>query len=183
MSDGLSSPAHRTSLRTGLVQFLLAVLVLAGAGALAGVVWEWVWTPPVGVVVDHRWMAEDEAGLRGQFSGTGWFVVVATVAGLLAGAVVALFLDRVPLLTLLAVVVGSAAGTWLMLQVGAALGPSDPAKLALTAKDGTDLPGRLQVSRRTPWIAMPGGALVALALVFFGLPGWHHREWDDPAAG
>ena len=175
----MNGPGHRASLRPGLVQLLVGVLVLAAAGALAGVVWEWLWTAPVGVVVDHRWLAEDEAGLRGQFSGTGWFVVVATVTGLLAGGVVAYFLDRVPLLTLIAVVLGSGLGTWLMLTVGAALGPSDPARIALPAKNGTHLPGELDVSRRTPWISMPAGALVALTLVFFGFsPGRRHHHDD-----
>ncbi len=165
----MSHPGHRASLRPGLIQLAAGVLVFAAVGALAGFVWEWVWTAPTGVVSGHQWLAEDEAGLRGQFSGTGWFVVVATVLRLLAGAVVALFLDRVPLLTLLAVIAGSVLGTWLMLRVGAALGPDDPARLALTAKDGTHLPGALTVSRRTPWISMPAGGLVALTLVFFGL--------------
>jgi hypothetical protein len=164
------TPSHGRSGRGVVVlQFVLAVLVLAGVGALAGVVWEWVWSPAVGVVADHQWVAEDEAGLRGQFSGTGWFVVVATVAGLVAGVVVALFLDRVPLLTLLAVVVGSVVGTWLMLHVGSALGPPDPDHLARTAKGGTHLPAQLEVSRRSPWIALPAGALVGLAVVFVGL--------------
>lgn len=169
MSDGLSAPPrHRPALAPALWQLLLAVAVLAGAGALAGVVWEWVWTAPVGVVVNHQWVAEDEAGLRGQFSGTGWYVVVATGAGLVAGALVALFLDRSPVVTLVAVVVGSALGAWVMIEVGAAMGPADPHVLALAAKDGTHLPGRLEVTGRSPWIAMPAGALVALALVFFG---------------
>lgn len=172
--------ARRSSLRPGLVQAAIGIVVLAAVGALAGVVWEWLWTPPVGVVVDHRWLAEDEAGLRAQFSGTGWFVVIATVAGLIAGGLVALFLDRVPLLTLLAVVVGSVLGTWLMLEVGAARGPPDPTHLATTAEDGARLPGALEVSRRTPWISMPAGALAALALVFFGLTaGRRHPHADD----
>jgi uncharacterized membrane protein YeaQ/YmgE (transglycosylase-associated protein family) len=172
MSDQLSPPAdpsERSDGPTALVQFVLAVVVFAAVGALAGVVWHWVWTPAVGVVVDHAWVAEDEAGLRGQFSSTGWYVVVATVAGLVAGALVALLLDRVPLLTLLAVIVGSVVGTWVMLQVGGALGPADPVRLALTAKQGTHLPDQLDVSRRSPWIAMPGGALLGLTFVFFGL--------------
>ncbi|ABL82551.1 hypothetical protein [Nocardioides sp. JS614] len=178
----MSHPGHRTSLRSGLVQLLIGVVVLAAAGALAGVVWEWVWTAPAGVVADHRWLAEDEAGLRGQFSGTGWFVIVATITGLLAGGLVATFLDRVPLLTLLTVILGSAVGTWVMLSVGSALGPPDPTQLALTAKNGTHLPDELDVSRRTPWVSMPAGALVALTLVFFGFaPGRrHHHDHDHP---
>jgi hypothetical protein len=165
MPDRLSA----SDLRPALVQALIGVAVLAATGAVAGVVWEWVWTAPVGVVSGHKWLAQDEAGLRGQFSGTGWYVVIASVAGLLAGAAVALFLDRVPLATLAAVVVGSLVGAWLMVVVGAALGPADPVHLALTARDGTHLPGRLEVSGRSPWASMPAGALVALALVFFGL--------------
>jgi hypothetical protein len=180
MSERLSAVVDRRTLRTGLVQFVLAVLVLAAVGAVAGVVWDWLWTAPVGVVVDHRWVAEDEAGLRGQFSGTGWFVVVASVAGVLGGGLVALFLDRVPLMTLLAVAVGSAVATWLMLEVGAALGPTDPAQLALAAKDGTHLPGELSVSQHSPWVSLPVGALVALMLVFIGLSS-ARRVVEEPA--
>jgi hypothetical protein len=183
MPDHLSAPAERRTLGVGVLQLALGVLVMAGAGAVAGVVWEWLWTAPVGVVVDHRWVAQDEAGLRGQFSGTGWFVVVATLAGLVAGLVVALLLDRVPLLTLLAVVLGSAAATWLMLRVGAALGPADPTHLALTAKDGTHLPGQLDVSRRSPWVSLPVGALVALTLVFIGLSSARRVTVDHDDAG
>jgi hypothetical protein len=171
MSDQLTAPTdpvERSRGRSGLVQLVLGVALLAGLGALAGVVWDWVWSPAVGVVVDHRWVAQNEAGLRGQFSSTGWFVVVASVAGLLGGVVVALLWDRVPLLTLVAVVMGSVAGTWLMLQVGAALGPSDPEQLALTAKNGTHLRAQLEVSGHSPWIALPVGALLGLLLVFFG---------------
>jgi hypothetical protein len=169
MPDRLSASDLRPAVVPAAVQALVAVAVLAATGAVAGVVWEWVWTAPIGVGADHKWLAQDEAGLRGQFSGTGWYVVVASVAGLLAGAVVALFLDRVPLATLLAVVVGSVLGAWLMAKVGGALGPADPVQLARTARDGAHLPGRLAVSGRSPWVSMPSGALIALALVFFGL--------------
>jgi hypothetical protein len=183
MSDQLTAPAdpiERSRGRSGLVQLVLGVVLLAGIGALAGVVWDWVWTPAVGVAVDHAWVAEDEAGLRGQFSSTGWFVVVASGAGLLGGVVVALLWDRIPLLTLLAVVVGSVAGTWLMLQVGAALGPPDPEHLALAAKDGTHLRARLEVSGRSPWIALPVGALLGLLLVFFGSSAGSRRTSAKP---
>ena len=176
-------PGERSGTPAVVLQFVLAVVLLAAVGALGAVVWNWVWTPPVGVVSDHQWLAENEASLRGQFSSTGWFVVVASVAGLLGGVLVSFFLDRVPLVTLLAVVVGSAVATWVMLQVGAALGPADPHHLALTAKEGTHLPGQLQVShaspddvpgwlgftRHSPLIAFPTGALVGMTLVFLGL--------------
>jgi hypothetical protein len=160
-------------LRPALVQAAIAVLVLAAAGALAGVVWEWAWSAPIGVVVDHKWVAEDEANLRGQFSGTGWYVIVGSVAGLLAGAVVALFVDRVPIATLIGVLVGSLLGALVMYRVGVALGPSDPTAAARTAKEGAHLQAQLAVSGGSPWIAFPAGALVALALVFLGLSAVH----------
>lgn len=207
MSDQLTAPAdelgagERSGTRAALLQFVLAVVVIAALGALGAVVWNWVWTPSVGVVSDHQWLAEDEASLRAQFSSTGWFVVVAGVAGLLGGALVALFLDRVPLLTLVAVVVGSAVATWLMIEIGAALGPADPRTLAQTAKEGTHLPANLTVSgaargdlprglgflRHSPWIALPTGALVGMTLVFFGLSARARiapaHEVDAPPAG
>lgn len=152
-----------------VVQLALVVLVLALAGALAGVVWEWIWSPTIGVVVDHQWTAGDALGLQHQFSGTGWYVVVAAVAGLVAGIAVTLLTDRIPLLTLAGVVVGSVLAAWLMLQVGTALGPPDPATAARSAADGTRLPDHLAVSGRSPFIAFPVGALLGLVLVFIGL--------------
>lgn len=155
--------------RTPLVQLALVVVVLALAGALAGAIWEWIWSPTVGVVVDHRWTAGDVLGLQHRFSGTGWYVVVAAIAGLLAGVAVTLVADRVPLLTLAAVLAGSVLAAWLMLRVGMALGPPDPAVAARTAADGTRLPDHLSVSGHSPLIAFPVGALLGLVLVFIGL--------------
>lgn len=170
----------RGSLRPALVQLALAIAVLAVAGVLAGVVWEWVWTPPHGAVLDHTWKPLDESSLRGQFTGTGWYVVVGSIAGLVGGALVALFLDRQPLVTLLGVLVGSALGAWLMYVVGVALGPDDPVEAARTAKDGTHLLGSLDVSGASPWIALPAGALVALTLVFLGLSAVHRSTEHPP---
>jgi hypothetical protein len=152
-----------------VLQLGFVVTALAAVGALAGVVWQWLWTPTIGVVVDHRWSAGDALGLQHEFSGTGWYVVVALVAGLIAGVGVALLVDRVPLLTLAAVVVGSALAAWVMLLVGSALGPPDPDIAARTADDGTRLPMELGVTGWSPWIALPSGALMGLLLVFIGL--------------
>jgi hypothetical protein len=159
---------NRVALQLGLV-----VAGLAAVGALAGIVWQWVWTPTVGVVVDHHWTAGDALGLQHEFSGTGWYVVVALVAGLVGGIAVAVLADRVPLLTLAAVVVGSALAVWLMTVVGTALGPPDPAVAAGTADDGTRLPMQLTVTGHSPWFALPSGALIGLVLVFIGLSPRH----------
>ena len=161
------------------VQAILAVAVLAGAGALAGVVWNWLWTPTLGVVVGHEWNAGDAIGLQHEFSATGSYVLIGAIAGLVAGVVVALLFDRVPLLTLAAVVVGSALGAWLMLVVGAWLGPADPATVAKTAADGTRVPEALDVTGTSPWIAFPVGALIGLIAVFVGLSTRHSRSPAD----
>lgn len=145
------------SLRPALVQLALAVLVLAAVGVLAGAVWAWLWSPPDGAVVDGVWVARDEDSLREVFAGTGWYVVVASVAGVLGGAVVALFLDRFPLVTLAGVVLGSGIAAFVMARVGVALESVDTEQ------------GDLAVTGASPYIALPAGALVALALVFIGL--------------
>ena len=183
MPDELSGSWRRSAARPAWLEFLLVVALLAVAGVVGAFIWEWIWSAPVGVVVDHQWMAEDEVGLQAQFDSTAWYVVVASAAGLLAGMLAALFLDRWPLLTLAAVVVGSVLGTFLMLRIGLALGPADPASLALDAVDGTRLSGELSVSKHSPWIALPAGALVGLALVFIALTPRRNARLDDVHAG
>lgn len=163
--------------RQSLVQLALSVLLLAVVGVLAGFVWEWLWTAPDGAVVDGAWVPQDEENLRGVFSGTGWYVVVASVAGLVGGALVALLLDRSPLITLLGVVLGSVLAAFLMFRVGVALGPGDPVTAARDAGDGAVVPGDLDVSGSTPFIALPAGALVALAMVFIGVLAKDHT-WE-----
>ncbi|NYD41492.1 hypothetical protein [Nocardioides panaciterrulae] len=158
---------RRTPVRL-LVRALLVIAVFAAAGALAGVVWEWWWTPPPGIVAHHQWL-QDETGLRGDFSGTGTYVVVALIAGAVVAAVLAAVLDGAELVTLVAVLVGSVLAGWLMHRVGVALGPADPHKLAATTTDGTELPGRLVVSGASVWRVFPGGALAGLVVVWLGL--------------
>ena len=172
-----------TGERPAWLDFLVILGLFALAGVVGAFIWEWVWTAPYGLVYDHQWMAEDEAALQGQFSGSGWYVAVAGLSGLVVGALVALFWDRRPLVTLAAVVVGSALATVVMIRIGAALGPADPRELAEHASDGTRLAGNLTVSEWSPWIAFPAGALVALALVFIGLGPRRHPQTEDVDAG
>ncbi|KQW53317.1 hypothetical protein ASC77_03240 [Nocardioides sp. Root1257] len=160
-----------TSIDRRLVaQLGLVVAGFAVVGVLAGVVWQWLWTPTMGVAYSHTWTAADAIGLQQEFSGTGWYVAVGVVAGLVAGVATALLAVRVPLLTLAAVVVGSVLAAWLMLVVGTALGPADQDAVAATAADGTKIPMALAVTGRSPWIALPSGALIGVVLVFVGIP-------------
>jgi hypothetical protein len=151
-----------------LTQAAIAIVAFALVGALAGVVWEWLWTPPTGVVVDHKWFV-GLTGLREEFSGTGLDVVVATVAGLVTGSLCGLFLDRAELVTLAAVVAGAALAGWVMVQVGQALGPPDPQEVAETARNRTSLPGDLRVVGNSAYIAFPAGAVLGLGPVLLVL--------------
>lgn len=171
-----------TSLRRVLGQAALVVVVLLVVGAVGGLVWQWLWNAPRGVVVDHRWV-QDEVGLRGDFAGTGTYVAVAAAAGLLAGLVVAVASRRHEVVTLAALVVGSLLAGWVMYRVGVALAPTDPDTLARTARAGTRLPGTLRVSGASPFAALPSGALVGLIVVFVGLAGRRERHAEVAPAG
>ena len=94
---------------------VLVLLAFAVAGAVAGVVWVWVWTPPSGVVLDGRWV-HDPVGLSQDFAGTGWYVVVAAVAGLLTALAVSCW-SRRELVTLGATVLGAVLACWVMFNV------------------------------------------------------------------
>ena len=154
-----------TPWRPVALQVAAVLVIFAVASALCGLLWFRIWTPATGTVVDQEWFT-DEAGLRNDFSGTGLYVVVALVAGLLLGALTAFFLDRSEVATLVAVVIGSILAAWLMLLVGQQLGPPNPDVLARTATDGAELPADLHVSGLPPRLAFPAGALIGLSVVY-----------------
>ncbi len=160
------------SVRGTLRQAVVVLVAMAGAGVLSGVVWQWWWTPAPGVVVDHQWL-QDEVGLRADFSGTGTYVAVAVIAGLVMAAGLAVIFDRTELVTLVTVLLGSVLAAWVMYRVGLALAPADPDVLATTAADGTRLPGPLIVSGQSPFLAFPTGAVIGLMVVFFSLSRRH----------
>lgn len=170
MSAGLTETAPVSQPPRWLLLRDVAVVLVAAAlvGTLAGVLWESWWEPPTGLVLDHVWYP-DLQGVKQLFSGTSRYVVVGLVGGVLLGAVSAWFFHRVELVTLVAVAVGSVLAGWLMVQVGSALSPPDPAVAARTSEDYTELPGTLEIEGRGALVAFPAGALTGLAVVFIGL--------------
>lgn len=176
-------PAARRGLSTPAAVALQGVAVLGvllAAGALAGLLWFRLWDPPAGAVQSGTWLT-DETGLRADFSGTGLYVVVATLTGLVLGAVVGLLLARSELVTLGLLLVGATLAGWVMYRVGVLDSPADPRVLAAGAADGTVLPGRLHVSGWSPFVAMPTGALLGYAVLLVALPGRGpgHSERDS----
>ena len=178
MSDGLSAPtvhpevldtppgrAPRSPWLVVPAQALGIVAAFAAVGVAAGRLWYHLWNQPSGVVSGGQWYT-DEAGLRDDFQGVGWYVAIALVAGLVLGMLAAWFCDRAELVTLAAVVVGSVLAAYVMLEVGTHLSPADPHELAKTAKDGVKIKGALRVPSWPPKGAFPFGAVLGLALVY-----------------
>ena len=153
-----------------LLQALAVVLVALGAGGVAGVVWEHLWTPPVGQVQQGRWGLVSEAGLRADFAGVGLYVVVAVVAGLVTGVLSGLVLDRAELVTLAVLTLSAVAAGWVMWKVGVHRGPPDPRPLAAGLADGTKLPGDLRLHDRVPFVSFPLGAVLGYGLVLIAVP-------------
>ena len=167
----------RRVLRLGLV--LVAFVVV---GVAAGVLWEWLWTPPTGLVVDDTWFLDAE-GVQNDFSGTGIYVVVALAAGALLGLVTGLTTRGHELATLAVVALGSVAAGWVMLLTGTHLGPPDPRPLADGRKDLAELPSDLRVVGTAPYISFPAGALTLLAVCYIGLNGSSRSRSDAEPDG
>ena len=197
-SSSMSQPssARRAGWVAPAVQGGIILALFAGTGLLGGWVWWKLWAPaPAGAVYEKQWYPKATEGLLADFAGTGWYVVVALVAGVLLGVLAGLRLDRNEIVTLVAVVVGSALAAWLMMKVGFHFSPPDPQHIADTAKNGTELPGQLELAGsvnlpghrfdevvRSPMLAFPIGALAGLAIALFGMskPHRHHGLSRNP---
>ncbi|MEO5665787.1 MAG: hypothetical protein ABIR39_21170 [Nocardioides sp.] len=134
-----------TSRAGAAVQAVGFVAAFALSGALAGVVWERLWDAPVGVAFEDQWFLEP-AGPDYSFSGTGWYVLVALVAGALTAFALGWFWPRHELVSVAAFVVGSMLAAWVMFEVGHALGPGDPQLLAAGKPDLTAIPSDLTLA-------------------------------------
>ncbi len=167
--------------RSSWVRAALVVGVFALVGVGLGVLWEQVWHPSQGVVVDHQWFVADEQlrydheGLRNQFAGTGLFVLLGLGGGALLGGLTALLARRDEVVVLGSVTLGSVLAAVAMWQVGVHLGPADPRALALDSARGTVLPDHLELGSPGALLVWPFGALLALCTVFLLIPG-RHRE-------
>lgn len=165
----------------------VVLVVLVASGAVAGVLWEAVWRPPVGVAVRRAWL-RDSGSLGQEFSATGWYVVVAVAVAALVTVLLVRLLPGEELAVLVAVCLGSVLAGWVMYRVGHALGPADPELLARSARRGTRIPSDLVLGGldRGPRLfrldtsamaAFPIGALGGFVVSTLLLRG-HDREKD-----
>jgi hypothetical protein len=171
---------HDDRPRPGLLATaLLVLLVYAVLGAVAGVVWEWIWTPPGQVIEHHQVFFDSYASLRRVFTGTGLYVLVGGVASALVALAVTLLVRGRELWVLVLVIVGSAIGAALMWRIGTLLGPADPATIAAHASGRTTAPGQLTVAGKSPFLIWPMTSLFVLAMVYFAWPSIHAGH-DEP---
>lgn len=162
MPDGVTSRLISTLTRPLLLLGLFAV-----AGVVGGYAWRHLWTPPAGVARGGGWVPTPvEEGLQNDFSGVGWYVVVALVLGLSLGTLTAFALGRAEIVGVVVAVLGSALAAYLVLTVGERLSPPDPDEVASTSADETKIPGDLEFDGWTPLLSAPIGALTALSTVY-----------------
>jgi hypothetical protein len=147
------------------------VVTIAVVGVAGGLLWHSLLHVPHGVVVGHQWFPDPwESGERSSFDATGWYVVIAVAAGLGTGVLGAM-LSRAPeLWTLLAVMVGSLIGAWLMRAVGLHGAPPDPQAAAKHAADGTRLSGTFGRPGAAALVTWPLAAVLAVGVIFLLVP-------------
>ncbi len=177
MSDGLTLPpdycdtrpagGSRTPWASAAVRAAMLLVGFALAGVGGGYAWRHLWTPPDGVARGGGWVPTPvEEGLQNDFSGVGWYVVVALVLGLVLGTLTAVVLDRAEVVGVLVAVLGSALAAYLVLVVGESLSPPDPDQVAADSADETPIPGDLEFDGWTPLLSLPVGTLAALSTVY-----------------
>lgn len=173
-------PLAPAVLQGAVVQAAVVIACFAAAGAVAGVLWELTWKPPQQVIDHQQIFYVDYASLLRVFSGTGLYALIAVAVSVVVSLAVCLVVRRHELVTLGAVLVGSAVAAWLMKVVGVGLGPNDPQAVQTTARNGTRAAANLVVDGRSPYLVWPAAALLMLAVVFFAKG--RQRHGDDPGA-
>jgi hypothetical protein len=152
-----------------------AVAVLAGAGVLGGLLWDWV-TEPATYLVGSGGAYLDEHGLGQVFSADGWFLVVGLALGALAGGALTFAFRRDGWTIVVAVLVGAGVASAACYLVGHALGPGDLEPRLAAAGAGEQVPVPLTVRASGVYFGWPIGAMLGALVAALA--------WDrgDPAA-
>jgi len=166
---------------------VVVVVVLLVLGVLAGVLWSAVVTPAEFTkLAEGGAMGEEQ--LSRQFGADGWYVVIAAVTGLVAGAVLSWWRSTNALVTSAALLAGAVLAAVAMALTGHLLGPADPERALAAAQVGVRVPNSLDVGGRPVWplaayledtlafyLAWPVGVLAGALLVLVGRAGEEDR--------
>ncbi|MFW6775291.1 hypothetical protein ACOACO_13475 [Nocardioides sp. CPCC 205120] len=152
-----------------MTDVLRVVRLFAEVAVVAALLWSWWWHPATGFASggEFYW---DPRSIEGSITGTASYLVVASVAGFLAGAVVAARHLARPWLALGTTALAAAAAGVLTAWLGHLLGPEDPVDVAARSADGSRVAIDLQVEGLGAYAAMPAAALSAVALVLLLWP-------------
>jgi hypothetical protein len=157
-----SDRALASSRATLLRQVLVVLATFVVTGVVCGFVWHALWTPaPQGTVFGHEVFFEPDA----EFRGTGLYMVVASVAGLLLGLLFGWLFDTDEVTTLAAVAVGGLLAGLVMAWVGHLLGPESAAEVARRTADFERIDGDLHAGPVAAYVAFPGAAVLGDAVV------------------
>lgn len=177
--------ADRLGKGAAVRQALIALLVFVMAGAVAGALWFWLWSPApetsAYLIDGGRPFFDDDL----EFRSTGIYLVVAVPLGLVLGALFMWIHDRDELFTLGVVAVAAVAAGLVMVGVGALLGPGQPESIDVTVAHPDGFPtakAALEASPVAWFLGFPGGALVGCVLVLVGFPGDAAPRRVDPGA-
>lgn len=175
---GLAAPSASPAERSGLLADVAIVLAwFVVLGVVAAVVW-WQVTPLAAYTrtSDNAVMDAQEFGK--QVDADAWYVVIAVVAGLVSGLVLARWRERDPLLTVALVGVGALVASFLMLRLGLWLGPAKPTRSVIEhVAVGHKVPLQLRPGSHVVFLAWPVAAMAGCLLVLLGRTP-HRREQD-----
>jgi uncharacterized membrane protein YeaQ/YmgE (transglycosylase-associated protein family) len=166
-----TSPAT-TPARALVTDAAVIIGVLLLLAVVAGLLWVRL-VEPVMFTRVKQGVVSDEVALARQFDDDGWYVVLATVAGAVAGAVLTWWRSRDPVATVLLLVVGAAAASWVMAQVGHAVGPPSPGQVLADARIGATAPGEVKVHAVAAYFVWPIAVLFGAVVVLWARRGSH----------
>jgi hypothetical protein len=154
--------APRRDRATLVKQTLIIVVTFMVVALVCAWIWHAWWAPgPTAVVVDKKPYYEPDE----EFRGTGLYMVVALVGGLVLGLLFSFLFEQDEVATLAAVVVGGVVAGLLMAWVGHHLGPENAADVARHTADFEKIDGDLHAGPLAAYVAFPGGAVLGSVAV------------------
>lgn len=167
MPDDERVPGVRTRLPHRMIALRRILIVLACfvvVGALCGVLLDLLWTPPEGVAYQGEWVLDPQADAS--FSATGWYVVLALIAGALSGLSLAWWWSDHEVPTAVGILLGAVAAGYVMFRIGHWLGPIDPETAVRGQDDLTPVPGDLELAGWAVFTAFPIGSMITMLYAY-----------------
>ena len=154
------------------VAVIVGVFLLAGV--VVGLVWPHLFDPAVAVRTPEG-ISTDEVQLGKEFASDGWFIVLGMGVGLVLGLLLMLTRHTHEVVSLLAIVAAAAAAAYVAAQLGAAVGPADPASILEKADVGASAPTQVRLESSVGYLIWPLFAALGALLVLWRGP-VRHRD-------